>query len=157
MVALALAIPTGLITIIRLWVRARSRNLGLDDAFAAASLVGLVVNCVATFLHFDPHRTPPPSLGLLSCLNRFIFLPVLAQYSFKTKYMIYYIFAETFYWVIWYPFSSSHTCSFPHTQVQVRPPLPPVYNHSNYSPFKYRHTAHLAGLCLDLWRCVVYS
>ena len=66
MVGLGLAIPTALITIIRLGVRARARNLGLDDAFAASSLVGLLVAYVAYLLHLDPHRTPSPSLILLS-------------------------------------------------------------------------------------------
>ena len=57
-VGLVLAIPTAIITIIRLTVRARARNLGLDDAFAASSLAGLLVFYTALFLHFDPHRTP---------------------------------------------------------------------------------------------------
>ena len=61
-VGLALAIPTALITIARLGVRARARNLGLDDAFAASSLTGLVLLYVSLFLHFDLHRTPPSSL-----------------------------------------------------------------------------------------------
>ena len=57
-VGLALAIPNALITIIRLGIRARAWNLGLDDAFAASSLVSLLVFYVAMFLHFDPNRGP---------------------------------------------------------------------------------------------------
>ena len=108
MVGLALAIPTALITIIRLVIRVRARKLGLDDAFAASSLVGLFVVYVAAALHFDLHRAPPPSLVLLSHLNCFTFPQVLAHYSVTTRYMIYYIIAESFYWVIWYPSSISH-------------------------------------------------
>ena len=100
-VALALATPTATITIIRLGVRARARNLGLDDAFAASSLAGLLVNYVAMFIHFDLHRTPLTCLILLPQLECFIFLPVLAHYSFTTRYRMYYITSIGFYWVIW--------------------------------------------------------
>ena len=114
-VALALAIPTVLITIIRLGVRARGKNLGLDDAFAASSLVGLVVTYVGYFLHSDPHRMLPGPV-LSHKINRFIFPPVLAHFSFTTRYMMYYTLSLGFYWAIWYPFSASLFFSFPHAK-----------------------------------------
>ena len=88
MVGLALAIPTTLITIIRLSVHARARNLGLDDVFATSSLVGLVVLYVFIFLYLDPHCTPPPHLILLSHLHRSIFLPVLTHFFFLLDYCL---------------------------------------------------------------------
>ena len=60
MAVLALAIPTALVTIIRLGIRARARNLGLDDAFAASSLAGFLVLYVGLFLHLDRQRMPAP-------------------------------------------------------------------------------------------------
>ena len=101
MVGLALAIPTALTTIVRFGARARARNLGLDDAFAASSLVGLLVNYTALFLHFDLKRTLPPSLVLFSDLEYFIILPGLAHYSFTARYVMYYIISIGFYWIIW--------------------------------------------------------
>ena len=59
---LAVAIPAAVITIIRVFVRARMRNLGLDDAFAMFALVGLLVLYVSLFFLFDLRRTHAFSL-----------------------------------------------------------------------------------------------
>ena len=62
---LAVAIPAAVVTIIRVFVRARARKLGLDDALAMFSLVGLFVLYVALFFLFDLHRTPAFSLRVI--------------------------------------------------------------------------------------------
>ena len=157
MVGLALAIPTTLITIIRLGVRTRAQNLGLDDAFAASSLVGFLVYYVAFYLHSDSHRTPLPFLVFLSHLDC-LYLSASSRPLFRHNEVHDLLHLVPRLWLgrmvsrldIPYMFSP------PHAHAQVRPPFYPFHSHPNYSSL-YENAARLAFRGLELRRSVDFS
>ncbi|RDB22156.1 hypothetical protein Hypma_010678 [Hypsizygus marmoreus] len=78
-VGLAGPIIAGVVTVIRLFERARSRRFGYDDGFAILAMLILIIFVVALFVHLgDPTKL-----------------------SYTTRIGMYYVLAQGFYAVIW--------------------------------------------------------